>query len=505
MRSRRPTRCSATSGLHGRSKRTRRRQNSKLRPSPPHSVETRRLGPSGQAELGHLDVAAGRRQLLVEDAGRDLGVAAERLAQPLERLAVGDEHERLLAGVTPAGGASGEPGDPGVGRVGPPGELAERAIGRAEEGLQRRAGGEGAADAVGLLPAAEGVDSGRAPHRLDEGQPIAPAGRILDRHADPRGQAADVEPPRRAGAGRKRLGTGEARLDGLVLGEVGGTEQLEETEEAVDVVVEGDGGQQEHVPAEGGDRGDRAPSRASRVPGGTSQPVGLVDHEEVDAGFRRPRRQLGPRHERLEGDHGTAVDVEGVEVGTVVAGHVGEASLVEEDEDLVVLPPQLAQPLDGERLGGDDEAALGPAGADEAAQDEAGLDRLAEAHLVGQEPAHRVAGGGPLGGVELVGEEADAAAEEGAEAEGLAALGEVQGVEAQREVLDRVDVAPRPASRRGRPGRRWGRGRPGRAGRARPRRRPGAACLPWPGTPPRSTVPRRTRHGRPRAPGCDGE
>ncbi len=38
-------RCSTTSGLQGRSNSTRRRQNSKLRPSPPHSVETRRLGP----------------------------------------------------------------------------------------------------------------------------------------------------------------------------------------------------------------------------------------------------------------------------------------------------------------------------------------------------------------------------------------------------------------------------------------------------------------------------
>ena len=47
MRSRRPMRCSTTVGLHGRSKRTRRRQNSKFRPSPPASVESIRAGPSG--------------------------------------------------------------------------------------------------------------------------------------------------------------------------------------------------------------------------------------------------------------------------------------------------------------------------------------------------------------------------------------------------------------------------------------------------------------------------
>ena len=39
-------RCSTTDGFHGRSNNTSRRQNSKLRPSPPHSVDTSRLGPS---------------------------------------------------------------------------------------------------------------------------------------------------------------------------------------------------------------------------------------------------------------------------------------------------------------------------------------------------------------------------------------------------------------------------------------------------------------------------
>ena len=135
------------------------------------------------------------------------------------------------------------------------------------------------------------------------------------------------------------------------------------------------------------------------------------------------------------------MDVERVEAGAVVARHVGEALVVEQHEDLVVLAPQLAEPLDRQGLGRDDEAALGAAGAQQAVQDEARLDRLAEADLVGEEPAHRVGRAGARGRVELVGEEPDAPAEERAEALRFAPLEEVQRVEADREVLDGVDVA----------------------------------------------------------------
>ena len=94
----------------------------------------------------------------------------------------------------------------------------------------------------------------------------------------------------------------------------------------------------------------------------------------------------------------------------------------------------------GLKSGRDHQAALGPPRAQEAAQHQAGLDRLAESHLVGEQPAHRVRGGRPLGGVELVREEPDPAAQERAEALRLAALREVQRVEPQRQVLDRVEV-----------------------------------------------------------------
>ena len=84
-----------------------------------------------------------------------------------------------------------------------------------------------------------------------------------------------------------------------------------------------------------------------------------------------------------------AMHVEGVEVGAEVARHVGQPRLVEQREHLVILAPQLAQPLHGQRVGRHDQAALDAAGVHEAVQDQAGLDRLAQADLVGQQPAHR--------------------------------------------------------------------------------------------------------------------
>ena len=117
---------------------------------------------------------------------------------------------------------------------------------------------------------------------------------------------------------------------------------------------------------------------------------------------------------------GAAMHVERVEVGAEVARHVGEARRIEEREDLVVLPPELAQPLDGQRVGRDDQAAFDLPGVHEPIQDQRRLDGLAEADLVGEQPAHRIAGARPLRDVELVREEADAPAEEGAEAVGFA-------------------------------------------------------------------------------------
>ena len=133
--------------------------------------------------------------------------------------------------------------------------------------------------------------------------------------------------------------------------------------------------------------------------------------------------------------------VEGVEVGTEIARHVGEALRIEEREHLVVLPPELAQPLDGERIRRDHEAAIDLPGVHEAIQDERGLDGLAEADFVGEQPPHGIAGARALRDVELMGKEPDAPAEEGAQAVGFAKSQEVQDVQAGHEILDVIEIA----------------------------------------------------------------
>ena len=74
---------------------------------------------------------------------------------------------------------------------------------------------------------------------------------------------------------------------------------------------------------------------------------------------------------------------------------------------------------------------------------------MPRSHLVGQQPADRVASRGALGHVELVREQAHAAAEERAQAAGLADAPQVQDVEADQEVARLVEIAVREALEHG--------------------------------------------------------
>ena len=114
------------------------------------------------------------------------------------------------------------------------------------------------------------------------------------------------------------------------------------------------------------------------------------------------------------------MNVERVEAGAEVAGDVGQPRRVEQREDLVILAPQLAEPLHGQRLGRDDEAAVELLRVQQPVHDQRRFDGLAEADLVGEQPSHRQPGGRPFGDVELMRKQADAAAEKRAEAVRLA-------------------------------------------------------------------------------------
>ena len=137
------------------------------------------------------------------------------------------------------------------------------------------------------------------------------------------------------------------------------------------------------------------------------------------------------------------MDVERVEAGAEVARDVGQARRVEQREHLVILAPQLAQPLHRQRLGRDDQAALDLLRVQQPVHDQRGFDGLAQPHFVGEQPPHRHPRGRAFRDVQLMREQPDAPAEERSEAARLARREQVQDVEPRQEVFGVVDVARR--------------------------------------------------------------
>ena len=137
--------------------------------------------------------------------------------------------------------------------------------------------------------------------------------------------------------------------------------------------------------------------------------------------------------------------VERIEVRAEIPYHVGKPRRVEQRELLVILPPQLSQPLHGQRVGRDDETAFDLPGMHQPVEDERRFDGLAEPDFVGEEPAHRIAGGRAFRDMELVGEEPDAPAEKRSKTVGIAYFEEVQEVQPVQKILDVVEIAEREA------------------------------------------------------------
>ena len=168
------------------------------------------------------------------------------------------------------------------------------------------------------------------------------------------------------------------------------------------IVFERRRAQEQHVAAQARDRRDRAPGWLAGVALGTPQPLRFVHHQQVDSRLHRLIGQLRPLRQRFERDDGTAMHVERVEPGAEIARDVGETLRIEQREDLVVLAPQLTQPLDRQRIRRDHETALDFSRVHEPIQDQRRFDRLSEADFVCQQPAHRIAGARALRDVKLV-------------------------------------------------------------------------------------------------------
>ena len=133
--------------------------------------------------------------------------------------------------------------------------------------------------------------------------------------------------------------------------------------------------------------------------------------------------------------------VERIEVATEVARDIGEPRSIEQRERLVILPPELAEPLNRQRLGGDDEAAFDLAGMHEPIEDEGGLDRLSKSHFIGEQPAHGLFCGCALGNVELMRKQPDASSKERAQPICLTEREEMQDVEARQKIVQLVQTA----------------------------------------------------------------
>ncbi len=197
------------------------------------------------------------------------------------------------------------------------------------------------------------------------------------------------------------------------------------------------------MPPERGHRSNRAILPPARVARRTPQTLGLVNDEQVDARGYCLSGQFRPFNQRLEADHRAAVRVEWVEAGAEVARDVGQARRIEEREHLMVLAPQLAQPLHRQRLGHDDQAALDRLRVQQPVHDERGLDGLAQPHLVGEEPPHGHPRRRALRDVQLMREQPDAPAEKRAQAARLPRREQVQDIESRQKVFGVVDFTCR--------------------------------------------------------------
>ena len=201
--------------------------------------------------------------------------------------------------------------------------------------------------------------------------------------------------------------------------------------------------EEQDVASERGDRRDGPVAGFAGMARRTPQPLRLVHHQQVDPRVHGLRGQLRLFDELLERDHGSPMNVERIETRTEVPLDVGQPRTVEQREDLVIFAPQLAQPLNRQRLGRRDEAALDPLRVQQPVHDQRRLDGLAEPDLVGQQPAYWQPHRRALGHVELVREQVHASAKEGAEAIGLAGRQQVKHLEAGQEAVGLVALAGR--------------------------------------------------------------
>ena len=323
MRSSRPIRCSTTPGFQGRSNRISRRQNWKFRPSPPASVEIRIDGPSGSRNCAtSMSRRSGERSSWKTPVAPPLPL--DRRLEQVQRLAVGHEDQRLLVRPRPAAGLLDQPAHPRVRALGLGGQArrSPRRRGRAPRAGRRGRRGRGrrGPPCAALARALLGGLSAQVAHQPSRAPP-SPSAPSRSTGAGTRGGRPPMSARRvelvQGGSGSR---AGEALVERLLLGELLGAQELEQAEEAVGVVLERRGGEQQDVPARGRDGRDGPVRLVARVPRGAAAGGGPRRPPGGRSRPPPPARSAAAAATRVSSaDDRLAVDVERVEAGAVVA------------------------------------------------------------------------------------------------------------------------------------------------------------------------------------------
>lgn len=157
--------------------------------------------------------------------------------------------------------------------------------------------------------------------------------------------------------------------------------------------------------------------------------VRLVDDDEVPLALQAEGGEVRVLGDHVDGGDDALIRLEWPQARHVRFGVV-DALVVEQHQELVGLAVDLAQPLDGQRLGREDEHAAGATFVAQAGVDERGFDRLAETDFVGEQHAHRITLDGAAGNVDLVGQPGDPRPQHGGAARTLAELRELEALDA---------------------------------------------------------------------------
>src|SRR3954462_6672717 len=300
MRSSRPIRCSTTPGFHGRSKSTSRRQNWKFRPSPPASVEIRIDGPSGSRNCAtSMSRRSGERSSWKTPGRRPCRSIApfsrssdSRWATktsvfspgPIQRADCSTSQRTrgssrsasaARAAVSSSSRSSTASRAAGEARARKTRSALRRLVRAFSAGRLRRWLTSRSVASHPPISIGSGTRGGRPPMSTRRVELVQGGG----------GSPAGGPPRGGAGAGGERRAAGQPLVERLLLGEFLRPQELEQAEEAVGVVLQRRGGEQENVAAQG--RYGRYPPGllVARMRLGSPQVLLLVDHQQVD-----PRR-----------------------------------------------------------------------------------------------------------------------------------------------------------------------------------------------------------------------